>query len=271
MFHPVDHPLERGWVGRIDGDRVVQLAAQTLQSFFTGGGSAREHAEFPLADVRAPRARAAPAVDSPLRRAGSFAFANPAAVVGPGARSSTLGASDTCHEGAHARSAACRRDRRGRGDRRRSPSSRSGATRHGARRRTATSLSVSGRSSSPRTSSSRTGGRRDTRRRPRARDGAFPASTGAAVALAAAGRALRRRPPRRSRRAGRRGDRRRAAASSSRSTGSARSSSGSRADVQVVSTGTGRSPRSTALHLVLREFGDEEIYEAHESATRARR
>ena len=30
---------------------MIQLAAQTLQSFFTGGGSAREHAEFALADV----------------------------------------------------------------------------------------------------------------------------------------------------------------------------------------------------------------------------
>ena len=30
----------------------MQLAAQTLQSFFTGGGSAREHAEYPLAAVR---------------------------------------------------------------------------------------------------------------------------------------------------------------------------------------------------------------------------
>ena len=51
MFHPVGHPLERGWVGRVDGDRVVQLAAQTLQSFFSGGGSAREHAEYPLGEV----------------------------------------------------------------------------------------------------------------------------------------------------------------------------------------------------------------------------
>jgi fumarylacetoacetate (FAA) hydrolase len=35
---------------------VVQLAAQTLQAFFTGGGSAREHAEYPLKEVelRAP-------------------------------------------------------------------------------------------------------------------------------------------------------------------------------------------------------------------------
>ena len=49
MFHPVDHPMERGWVGRIDGEHVIQLAAQTLQSFFTGGGSAREHAVYPLA------------------------------------------------------------------------------------------------------------------------------------------------------------------------------------------------------------------------------
>jgi 2-keto-4-pentenoate hydratase/2-oxohepta-3-ene-1,7-dioic acid hydratase in catechol pathway len=48
--------LPRGWPGRIEDDRVVQLAAQTLQAFFTGGGAAREHAEFPLAEVelRAP-------------------------------------------------------------------------------------------------------------------------------------------------------------------------------------------------------------------------
>jgi len=51
MFHPLDHPLERGWVGRIDGEHVVQLAAQTLPSFFTGGGGAREHAVYALDDV----------------------------------------------------------------------------------------------------------------------------------------------------------------------------------------------------------------------------
>jgi len=51
MFTPRELGLERGWPGRIDGERVVQLAAQTLQSFFTGGGTAREHAEFALADV----------------------------------------------------------------------------------------------------------------------------------------------------------------------------------------------------------------------------
>ena len=56
MFSPTELDLERGWPGRIEGDRVIQLAAQTLQSFFTGGGVAREHAEYPLADVvlRAP-------------------------------------------------------------------------------------------------------------------------------------------------------------------------------------------------------------------------
>ena len=52
MFSPRDAELERGWPGRVDGDRVVQLAAQTLQAFFTGGGEAREHAEYLLADVR---------------------------------------------------------------------------------------------------------------------------------------------------------------------------------------------------------------------------
>ena len=51
MFSPKERELERGWPGRIEGDRVIQLAAQTLQAFFTGGGSAREHAEFALADV----------------------------------------------------------------------------------------------------------------------------------------------------------------------------------------------------------------------------
>ena len=85
MFHPVGHPLERGWVGRVEDGRVVHLAAQTLQSFFTGGGSAREHAEYPLADV----SLLAPILHPPAIRIfddpGSFAFANPAAVQGPNA------------------------------------------------------------------------------------------------------------------------------------------------------------------------------------------
>ena len=51
MFHPNDQPMERGWVGRIDGERVLHLAAQTLQSFFLGGGGAREHAEYRLDEV----------------------------------------------------------------------------------------------------------------------------------------------------------------------------------------------------------------------------
>jgi hypothetical protein len=85
MFHPVGHVMERGWVGRVDGERVVHLAAQTLQSFFTGGGSAREHAEYRRDDV----VLLAPVLHPPSVRVfeddGSFAFANPAAVVGPGA------------------------------------------------------------------------------------------------------------------------------------------------------------------------------------------
>jgi hypothetical protein len=84
MFHPVGHPLERGWVGRVEDDRVVQLAAQTLQSFFTGGGTAREHAEYPLDDVRL----LSPVLHPPSVRLfddpTTFAFANPAAVKGPG-------------------------------------------------------------------------------------------------------------------------------------------------------------------------------------------
>jgi hypothetical protein len=97
MFHPSGHPLERGWVGRIDGDRVVHLAAQTLQSFFTGGGTAREHAEYPLDEVRL----LAPVLHPPSVRIfddrTSFAFANPAAVKGPGA--TITGPSDTVSQG----------------------------------------------------------------------------------------------------------------------------------------------------------------------------
>jgi fumarylacetoacetate (FAA) hydrolase len=51
MFTPVAHEI-RGWPGRIEGDRVIQLAAQTLESFFTGGGLARDHAEYALDEVR---------------------------------------------------------------------------------------------------------------------------------------------------------------------------------------------------------------------------
>jgi len=83
MFHPVDRPMERGWVGRIDDDQVVHLAAQTLQSFFTGGGTAREHDVYPLEAVRL----LAPVLHPPAVRIfdeqESFSFANPAAIVGP--------------------------------------------------------------------------------------------------------------------------------------------------------------------------------------------
>jgi len=85
MFHPLEQPMERGWVGRVDGDHVVQLAAQTLESFFTGGGTAREHAVYPLDGVRF----LPPVLHPPSIRVfeddTTFAFANPAAVVGPDA------------------------------------------------------------------------------------------------------------------------------------------------------------------------------------------
>ena len=83
MFTPVDAGLERGWPGRVDGERVVQLAAQTLQSFFTGGGSAREHAEWPLSGVllRAPVLH--PAAIRVFSGQGAFRFENTAAVYGP--------------------------------------------------------------------------------------------------------------------------------------------------------------------------------------------
>jgi hypothetical protein len=81
MFTPRELDLERGWPGRIEDDRVVQLAAQTLQAFFAGGGQAREHAEYPLADV----VFRAPVLHPPSVRifeGDDFRFANPAAIVG---------------------------------------------------------------------------------------------------------------------------------------------------------------------------------------------
>ena len=84
MFHPDDHPLERGWVGRIDGDRVLHLAAQTLQSFFLGGGGAREHAEYPLAGVRLLAPVQYPPRVRLFETEGSFRFANATAVIGQG-------------------------------------------------------------------------------------------------------------------------------------------------------------------------------------------
>ena len=83
MFSPKGQDLVRGWPGKIEGDRVIQLAAQTLQAFFTGGGTAREHAEYPLAevDLRAPVLRP-PSVR--IFDGADFRFANPAAIHGPG-------------------------------------------------------------------------------------------------------------------------------------------------------------------------------------------
>jgi fumarylacetoacetate (FAA) hydrolase len=105
MFTPKELGLERGWPGRIDGNHVVQLAAQTLQSFFSGGGGAREHAEYPLDAVRLlppvkhpPSVRDFYAFEAHVKRARElrglelppewyelpvFYFSNPAAIFGP--------------------------------------------------------------------------------------------------------------------------------------------------------------------------------------------
>jgi 2-keto-4-pentenoate hydratase/2-oxohepta-3-ene-1,7-dioic acid hydratase in catechol pathway len=83
MFSPTDADLERGWPGRIEGDVVIQLAAQTLQAFFTGGGSAREHATYPLDEiVLRPPVLHPPSIRI-FDRDGDFVFANPAAICGP--------------------------------------------------------------------------------------------------------------------------------------------------------------------------------------------
>ena len=85
MFHPAAMPMERGWVGRVEGEEVVHLAAQTLQHLFTGGGKARDHARYPLADVTLLSPVAVPPSIRVFDGGGAFEFANPAALVGPGA------------------------------------------------------------------------------------------------------------------------------------------------------------------------------------------
>ena len=105
LFTPIDRDV-RGWVGAIEGDRVVHLAAQNLPSFFTGGGSAREHDEYALEDVRLlapvprpPSVRDAYAFEEHIKNAARvtgrpgvpeewyelpvFYFSNPAAIYGP--------------------------------------------------------------------------------------------------------------------------------------------------------------------------------------------
>ena len=71
---------------------MIQLAAQTLQAFFTGGGPAREHAEYPLADV----VFRAPVLHPPSVRIfdddGDFVFANPAAIKAAGEEPDVPGA-----------------------------------------------------------------------------------------------------------------------------------------------------------------------------------
>jgi fumarylacetoacetate (FAA) hydrolase len=105
LFTPLERDV-RGWVGAIEGDRVVHLAAQTIAAFFTGGGSAREHDEYALEDVRLlapvprpPSVRDFYAFEEHIRNAAQvlgrpgvpdewyelpvFYFSNPAAIYGP--------------------------------------------------------------------------------------------------------------------------------------------------------------------------------------------
>jgi fumarylacetoacetate (FAA) hydrolase len=105
LFRPNGRDV-RGWVGVIEGDRVVHLAAQSLAAFFTGGGSAREHDEYALDEVRllppiprppsvrdfyafeehvrnAARVSGRPGVPDEWYELPVFYFSNPAAIYGP--------------------------------------------------------------------------------------------------------------------------------------------------------------------------------------------
>jgi hypothetical protein len=83
MFTPRELALERGWPGKIAGDRVIQFAAQTLESFFTGGGKAREHNVYELDEValRAPVLR--PPSIRFFENESEFWFGNTASIFGP--------------------------------------------------------------------------------------------------------------------------------------------------------------------------------------------
>ena len=105
MFTPRELHLQRGWPGVIEGDVVYQLAAQTLEAFFTGGGTARRHAAYPLGDVdfrppvlRPPSVRDFYAFEQHVETARAsrglempqewyeipvFYFSNPTAIYGP--------------------------------------------------------------------------------------------------------------------------------------------------------------------------------------------
>ena len=84
MFSPNENPIERGWVGRIDGERVLHLAAQTLQSLFLNGGTAREHADYALSDVTLRSPVEYPQTVRLFEADGSFRFCNSTAIVGQG-------------------------------------------------------------------------------------------------------------------------------------------------------------------------------------------
>src|SRR5213593_1107915 len=83
MFTPRELALVRGWPGKLEHESVIQLAAQTLESFFTGGGTAREHAVYPLAGVQLR----APVLRPPSIRffddERTFSFGNTASIYGP--------------------------------------------------------------------------------------------------------------------------------------------------------------------------------------------
>jgi hypothetical protein len=83
MFTPREIALERGWPGKLQDDRVIQVAAQTLEAFFTGGGQAREHNVYPLSDVelRAPVLR--PPSIRFFEDERTFWFGNTASIYGP--------------------------------------------------------------------------------------------------------------------------------------------------------------------------------------------
>lgn len=84
MFTPRELALERGWPGKIEGDTVIQFAAQTVEAFFTGGARAREHNVYPFTDVvlRPPVLR--PPSIRFFEDEQTFWFGNTASIYGPG-------------------------------------------------------------------------------------------------------------------------------------------------------------------------------------------
>ncbi len=272
MFHPVG-PSDGARLGRPRRRRPRRPArradaAVVLHRWRLGAGACR----VPARRGAAPRARPASAVGSRLRRAGVVRVREPGRDPRPGSEDRAP------HESSDALSALAvvprlaARDRRRRRDRRVHDPRR--VARPGARAAEGSRLRARARACRRHARRAPPAGDDSSRgRRGRGLRGRFTGSTGRGRATLAARRdeALSRRPARRA--GARLGRGHRAGEQSSRSTSTGSASleqTRRRLSVKLVLDWDGTVTEVDGLHLVLLEFGDEEIYEARRVPARAR-